>query len=198
MKKLVLLALALILFIGVNAQKTKDEAIIHNDVIVDDEIMLLDMDDLFISSVTQSLNAETVECVRGLFLDYIDNRLEKYEKMDAFDEQDVFRKAIIVLLTTYKSVVVNEYVTIVELYAIPTEEYLLDEENYDLQWDETVESLDKKTSDAISLFLEEQVVYAEQYGFTLTTGSSDDDYEDDGYDYEYYEEEEVTPSDSMD
>lgn len=196
MKKLVLLALALFLFIGVNAQKTKDDAIIHNDVIVDDEIMLLDMDDLFISSVTQSLNAETVECVRGLFLDYIDNRLEKYEKMDAFDEKDVFRKAIIELMTAYKSVVENEYVAIVELYAIPTEEYILDEENYDLQWDETVDALDKKTSDAIALFLEEQLVFAEQYGFTLT-GSSEDVYEDEGYDYEYYEEEEATPSDSM-
>ncbi len=77
---------------------------------------------------------------------------------------------------------------------MPTEEYSLDEENYDLQWDETVEALDKKTSDAIALFLEEQIIFAEQYGITLTSSSEEEDvYED--YDYEYYEEEE-SPSDS--
>jgi len=189
MKKIVLLALALFLFVGVNAQKTKDEAITHNDVIVDDETMLLNMDDLFVSSITESLNAETVECVRGLFLDFVKDRLEKYKKMKAFDDKDVFRKSIIELLTVYKDVIENEYVKIVELYAMSDDEYKLDEEKYDLEWEETVNALDQKTSDAISSFLAEQIVFSNQYGFTLI--SSEDEGE-----TEYYEEE-TTPNDSM-
>lgn len=145
---------------------TTDDAIALNDKIVADQKDMLELEDGLISAITDDGDLDVIDEAFDDYVSFLDETLKKYEEMDAFDENDTFRKAMIDLLTTFKDVAENEYKDLVDIWSTDAEN--LTQQDFD-DWDQLIEDIDDKEVEANDEFLKAQKDFAAEYEFTLSS-----------------------------
>jgi len=149
--------------VSTNAQ-TVDDAIDWNDDIVLTQSLMLSFEDILIESIANDEPADSIATAYIDYVTFIDVAIEVYEAEEAFDSQDIFRKALLELLYVFKAVAENEYVELIDIYLTPVEE--LTDVDFE-RWDDLIAIIDEKEIAANDAFLDAQEKFADQYGFSL-------------------------------
>lgn len=142
---------------------TTEDAIDFNDEIVADFRKLVEADDAFIDAMYYDDVAEIENAMYDL-QDFVKETTEEYEDMEAFDDEDIFRKAFLELLDVYNDVAFKDYPKLVDYI------YQVVEEGNTEIGDEYVDfagEIDDKIAEAKEDFYAEQEKFAEQYDFVL-------------------------------
>ena len=145
---------------------TTEDAIAHNDKIVADQKDMLELEDDLIYAITEDGDLDVIEEAYDDYVKYLEETLKKYEEMDAFDENDTFRKSMIDLLTTFLDVAKGEYRDLIDIWSKDAED--LTEQDFD-DWDQLIEDIDDKEIKANDNFLDAQKDFAAEYNFTLSS-----------------------------
>jgi hypothetical protein len=96
--------------------------------------------------------------------DFVKETTEEYEDMEAFDDEDIFRKAFLDLLDVYNDIAFKDYPKLVDYI------YQVVEEGNTEIGDEYVDfagEIDDKVAEAKEDFYAQQEKFAEQYDFVL-------------------------------
>jgi len=142
---------------------TTKDAIDFNDEIVADFRKLVDADDAFIDAMYYDDVAEIEKAMYDL-QDFVKETTEEYENMEAFDDEDIFRKAFLELLDVYNDIAFKDYPKLVGYI------YQVVEEGNTAIGDEYVKltgKIEDKVAEAKEDFYAEQEKFAEQYDFVL-------------------------------
>lgn len=143
---------------------TTEDAIAKNDEIVADQKAMLELEDDLISAITEDGDIDVIEDAYDEYVDFLEKTLKEYEDMEAFDDNDTFRKAMIALLTEFTDVAKNEYRDLIDIWSKDAED--LTEQDFD-DWDNLIEDIDDKEGDANDAFLDAQKDFAAEYNFEL-------------------------------
>ena len=127
---------------------------------------MLELEDDLIYAITEDGALDAIEDAYDEYVEYLEETLAKYEGMDAFDENDTFRKAMIDLLTTFLDVATGEYRDLIDIWSKDAED--LTEQDFE-DWDSLIEDIDEKEIEANDAFLDAQKDFAAEYNFTLSS-----------------------------
>ncbi len=145
----------------VSCGPTRQGAIDLNDTIVTDQKQILDKENKLIAAFNAGSDRKAIEAAHKEMLNLLNSLQKKYADMEPFDDKDTFRKAMIELIDTYKSITVNEYS---EMIKISFEEY---DEAANLKWKSLVKSLNDKAGGANDRWLTAQEEFCKQYNFDI-------------------------------
>ena len=152
----------LIAVIFVSCGPTRQGAIELNNTIVADQKQILEKENKLIAAFNNTnSDRKTVEAAYKELLNLLNSLQKKYADMKPFDNKDTFRKAMIELINTYKSITVNEYK---EMIDISFEKY---DEAANLKWKSLVKSLNDKAGSANDRWLTAQKEFSKQYKFDI-------------------------------
>lgn len=145
---------------------TTEEAIDHNDEIVGVQSEMIQLENDLVYAISEDGSVDAIETAYDDYLSFIKKNLNKYEDMDAFDESDTFRKALVDLLKAFKDVAKEEWRAVVDLLSKDPEEITdQDIEDYDV----LLEDIDDKENKANEKFLKKQKKFADEYDFKLVS-----------------------------
>jgi Ni,Fe-hydrogenase I large subunit len=144
-------------FVACDMAPTTEEAIDFNDEIVADQSDLIDYNQDFIDEYSGD-DLDEIEDAMDELNTFLEDKTEEYEAMEAFDEEDIFRKAFLDLLGAFTEIS-EDYEKLLEMWA--DDDVTLDE-IADFE-----EEINEATDDANQTFLDKQKDFAEQYEFTL-------------------------------
>lgn len=143
---------------------TTDDAIKHNDSIVADQKEMLELESNFVDAIVNGDDEGDIKSSFKEYKDFLSETKKKYDEMEAFDDKDTFRKAMIDLLDVFSKVADKEYEEMVEIYTKDAEE--LTEEDFE-RWEELTTIVDEKEAKANDAFLDAQKEFAKEYNFEL-------------------------------
>jgi hypothetical protein len=171
-----------LLFTACNTAPTTDEAINFNDEVIADQTKYLEYETVFIDALSYSYDDYTAEdtipyeavekAVNELeesyaFLNaFVEENIEKYNKMEAFDTEDVFRLAFVKYLESYKELIASEYTGLMEIQKYYLEELEVTDDMI-MKWDPLIEKAEQKGEEIEDAFGEKQKDFAAQYEFEL-------------------------------
>lgn len=142
---------------------TTEDAIAHNDKIVEDQKKMLSLEQDLIYAIEDG-DLDAIDRAYDDYVSFLEETLSKYEEMDAFDENDTFRKAMIDLLTTFLDVAKNEYKDLIAIWSKDVED--LTEKDFE-RMDKITRDIDKKEIDANNAFLDAEKDFAAEYNLIL-------------------------------
>jgi len=144
-------------FVACDMAPTTDEAIAFNDEIVADQSDLIDLNQEFID-VYSGDDLDDIEDAMEELETFLEDKTEEYEAMEAFDDEDIFRKAFLDLLGEFTEIS-EDYEKLLEMWA--DDDVTLDE-IADFE-----EEINDATTEANENFLDKQKDFSEQYEFDL-------------------------------
>ena len=172
-----------LLFTACNTAPTTDEAIKFNDEVIADQTQYLEYEAVFIDALSYSYDDYTAEdtipyeavekAVNELEESYaslnvfVEENIEKYNKMEAFDDEDIFRLAFMEYLESYKELIASEYTGLMEIQKYYLEELEVTDDMI-MKWDPLIEKAEEKGEEIEDTFEEKQKDFAAQYEFELT------------------------------
>lgn len=165
MKRNLFFLLISMAFLFVACGPTQDQAVAHNDAIVADQKALLNLEDELLDLVFDA-NADfaTVTAKHQEYNNMIATLLDKYEKMPAFDDQDIFRLAMLDFVKSFKGISENQFKTFIDIISSVTEE---NQDEVQGQIESLATEIDNLEAKTLEVFLKKQEEFASQYGFTL-------------------------------
>lgn len=165
MKQTFILLFVSMAFLFVACGPTQDQAVKHNDAIVADQKALLNVEDELLDLVFDaSADFSEVTAKHQEYNTMIATLLDKYEKMAAFDDQDIFRLAMIDFVKSFKGISENQFKTFIDIISSVTEENQYEVQGQIEALATEIDDLEAKT---LEVFLKKQEEFATQYGFTL-------------------------------
>jgi hypothetical protein len=165
MKRLLQIAAAGLLFVLVSCGPTQDQAISHNDVLVQDQKEILALEDNLINSIVD-WEYQTAKNDLKIYQEKLSELEKKYNDMKAFDKEDEFRLAMINLIKALKEQADVNYAMVIEFIPLaPTIDELEDDPLYEMF--EILDIIDAESDTANKKFLEAQETFAKKYDFTL-------------------------------
>ena len=166
MKKIFLILGVVAVFTMTACGPTTEDAIAHNDVIVGDQKEMLELEDDLITAISDDGDLGAIEDAYDDYVDFFEKTIKKYDDMDAFDEPDTFRKAMMDLLKTFEDVAKGEYRDLIDIFSKDAED--LTEQDFE-DWDTLIEDIDDKEGEANDDFLDAQKKFAGEYEFELVS-----------------------------
>jgi hypothetical protein len=165
MKKLIypVLLFVVAFMVSCDMAPTTEEAIAFNDEIVADFRKLVEADDAFIDAMYYDDIAE-IETAMYELQDFVEETTEEYEEMEAFDDEDIFRKAFLDLLEVYHDIAFEDYPVLVDyIYQV------VEEGNAEVgeEYVDFAGEIDDKVAAAKEEFYAGQEKFSEQYDFVL-------------------------------
>jgi len=146
----------------VSCGPTRQGAIDLNDTIIADQKQILEKENKLIAALENTnSDRKTIENSHKDLLNLLNSLQKKYADMEPFDDRDTFRKAMIELISTYKSITTNEYK---EMINVCFGEY---DERANAKWKSLVKSLNDKAGSANDKWLDAQEEFAKQYKFDI-------------------------------
>jgi hypothetical protein len=152
-----------IALIIVSCGPTTQDAIKYSETIIDKQIAIVKTIDILDESFNH-FDIKDTEKTRIEALNTTNNAIEAITKMENFEKECVFKNEALILFNTYKSILEDEYVKIIELYNLPQEEYTMVEDN---MWNEISKKLTKKKDSSFNKFNEQHLLFAQKYKFEL-------------------------------
>ncbi len=172
------------LFTACNTAPTTDEAIKFNDEIIAAQTQYLEHETVFIDALSYSYDDYTAEdtipyaavekAVNELeesfasLNAFVEENIEKYNKKEAFDTEDVFRLAFVEYLESYKELIGSEYADLMEIQKYYLEELEVTDDMI-LKWEPLTQKAEQKQKETENTFGDKQKDFAAQYEFELTT-----------------------------
>ena len=144
-------------FVACDMAPTTEEAIAFNDEIVADQSDLIDLNQEFIDTYSGD-DLDDIEDAMDELDAFLEDKTEEYEAMEAFDDEDIFRKAFLDLLGEFTEIS-EDYEKLLEMWA--DDDVTLDE-IADFE-----EEINDATTEANENFLDKQKDFSEQYEFDL-------------------------------
>jgi len=144
-------------FVACDTAPTTQEAIDFNDEIVADQSDLIDLNQDFIDAYSDDDMGDIEDALDELET-FVEDKTEEYEKMEAFDEKDIFRTAFLDLLDDFDKIA-EDYNEILDMW---TDDDVTLDEIADFE-----EKINDETEDANEKFLKKQKDFAAQYEFEL-------------------------------
>jgi hypothetical protein len=170
------------LFTACNVAPTKEEAVDFNDDIITDQTTYLEKETVFIDALSYNYDEFSVEDTIPLeavdeatevleksyteLKDFVEENIEKYNKVEAFDEEDIFRIAFVDYLNSYLELINNEYAELMEIQMYYLEELEVTDDMI-VKWDNLIDEAEEKGEDIEDAFGEKQNEFAAQYEFEL-------------------------------
>lgn len=143
---------------------TTEEAIDHNDDIVGTQSEMIQLENDLVYAISEDGSIDAIDAAYDDYLSFFKKKIKEYDKMDAFDESDTFREAMIDLLDAFEEVAKNEWKAVIDLLSKDPEEITdQDIEDYDV----LLEEIDFKENKANQKFLKKQEEFAKEYDFKL-------------------------------
>ncbi len=172
-----------LLFTACNTAPTTDEAKDFNNEVIADQIQYLEHETVFLDALSYSYDDYATEdtipyeavvmAVNELEESYVslnafvEENIEKYNKMEAFDTEDVFRLAFVEYLESYKELIGSEYADLMKIQKYYLEELEVTDDMI-IKWDPLIEKAEEKGEEIEDAFEEKQKDFAAQYEFELT------------------------------
>lgn len=166
MKKIFLILGVVAVFTMTACGPTTEDAIAHNDVIVGDQKEMLELEDDLIVAISDDGSLSAIENAYEDYVEFLEETIKKYEDMDAFDEPDTFRKAMMDLLNAFEDVAKGEYRDLIDIFSKDAED--ITEQDFE-DWDTLIEDIDDKEGKANDDFLDAQKKFAGEYEFELVS-----------------------------
>ncbi|NLL28499.1 MAG: hypothetical protein GX259_06855 [Bacteroidales bacterium] len=151
-------------FFMVSCGPTTDDAIKHNDKIVLDQKEIIDAQNLFLTSMIDAKDSESVSQAFENYLEILTEKEKKYTEIGKFDEKDSFRIAMQTYIDQMISITENEYKNLVEIYNKDIEDVSQSDRD---NWEKIAKDATGKESQANDAFLEAQKRFAKEYHFEL-------------------------------
>lgn len=148
-----------------SGQITFNNAIEYNDYIINQQNLIVERIDAYISNISDGDKNSTLVSLKEL-IKTIDQSLINLKNIGPYESNSAFRDAAIDLFEFYKSVAMNEYNEIVD---IRFKEELTDEDYNRLQ--EIVDQISAKEKLVDDKFINSQKAFANEFGFILSTSS---------------------------
>lgn len=143
---------------------TTDDAVKLNDSIVAAQKEMLELESNFVNAIVDGDDEDGIKSAFKKYKDFLEKTTKEYDEMEAFDDKDTFRKAMIDLLAVFSKVADNEYEEMVEIYTKPADD--LTDEDFE-RWEELTNIVDEKEGEANEAFLDAQKEFAKEYNFEL-------------------------------
>jgi hypothetical protein len=139
-----------------------EEAVKYNDSIVVFQNRVISMEDRFM----ESLDGGPEEMRQGLdsLMHQVMRSLEGTKKLGGFHGDESLYQAAVKLLENYKSIVDNEYRTVVELLCKPDEDT---EEDDQEKYDDAINEANRKLIEATEAFDRAQDAFSKKHNFTF-------------------------------
>ncbi len=176
------LLLFIIFYSSCNQKPSKEEAARYNDKVVADQLSYLEKENAFIDAMTYNYYEYSAEdtipdeakekAVSSLqeayenLKKFTEEKLKEYKKAEAFDNKDLFRQAFIDYLSSYNTLIENQYLELMEIQSY----FLLNlevTEKMIIDWDKLHEEVEKGGEEIEKDFEEAQIQFASQYNFEL-------------------------------
>ncbi len=145
----------------VSCGSTQQSAIDLNDTIVADQKQIMDKEDKLIATFNAGSDRKTVEAAHKDMLNLLNSLEKKYADMEPFDDSDTFRKAMIELISTHKSITEKEFREMIDIYF---GEY---NEEANRKWKNLAKMVNDKAGSANDKWLTAQEEFAKQYKFEI-------------------------------
>lgn len=148
---------------------SKEEALALNDLIANDQVSIVKMEEQLYNAIID-LNFIEAETIYNKLIDSLQKIQAKYEKMEPFDQDDEFRKAMINLVLTYKVVVENEYKELIKVVKKLSSFENTDEIEFNdlhIKFKNLLDSIEVKIENSNNAFLNAQKVFADKYNLKL-------------------------------
>ena len=141
---------------------SKEEAVKYNDTLISLQDLIVEKDDAFINSHDSS-PAYIKECHTEL-LSQVNASRDVTEKMGPFDDYDDFRQACLEFLKSYKGVVENEYVGMMEVVSKPDSMITVEDDSlYAELFDASIDKIEM----AASKLTGAQEAFSQKYHFQV-------------------------------
>lgn len=141
-----------------------EEARIYNDSIINLENPLAEKENAFIDQLSADKAAEDMKKAYDELVQQTETAVAGIEKIEAFDNNSTFRDAAKEYFGTFKSIVTNEYKSILELASKSPEE-ITDEDSK--KYEELLAAVEAKSEKALAKIQAEQTTFAAKYKFEI-------------------------------
>ncbi len=159
-----LFALTVLITLLVSCKPSKDDAIKYNDALVNEEIRVIEAEKAFSDAVINN-KQEELDNLYNAFLKQIETSITVVSEIKSLGGDSKFKDATLSLLTTYKSVVKQEYAEVLKIAKVPDEEYT---EEHNNKMNEISTKIDEMLDKEVQNFLKAQKELTTKYNITLT------------------------------
>lgn len=99
-----------------------EQAMKYNDKLTEQQTLISkkieDLNDTYDNYIAEEMNAAYKSAIKQ-----VEESTKAVKKIKPFDDEKVFKKAILESFAVYKSIIENEHARIIELYVLPDDEY---------------------------------------------------------------------------
>jgi len=147
----------------ISCKPSKEDALKYNDALVNEEILVIKAESAFTDAVINNRQNE-LDSLYQIFLKQIDISIANVNNIKPIGDENKFKDATLSLLSTYKSVVNNEYAEVLEIAKVPDDEFTQEHNN---NMNLLSEKIDEKLEKEIQNFLNAQKELAKKYDLSI-------------------------------